>query len=435
MGGERVMESQQVGSTRSPWVLGAIAVAVGVVLGAIAVVVFWPDGSGAEAVTLARADEPGADPFTESVQTGAVLAIEEPAVEAAGAVRAELPPDDTTSVLVATGTEPGLYGGSGDLQVCDATKLVGFLNENPDKAAAFSGVLGIAPDGIAGYVASLTPVVLLSDTLVTNHGFQDGQAVAFTSVLEAGTAVMVDPQGVPRVKCNCGNPLSPPKVVPTADWDVEGNPWEGFDTASVTGVVGGDTVEELTLCDLVTGERYTVPVGSRPAPSATTPATATPTTATPTTTTPTPTTPAPVAAADLRGVDWRNRTYALGNCPGTEVTLRDGRWEDPAAGYGVQLVGVLYGDLNGDGTDDALVKLECQPLGGNAYPATPNVAFTSDGRGPVQLGAPFNGADATIVGDAVQTTEMVWGPNDPRCCPSTTRTDTWRYRNGAWGSS
>ena len=31
-----------------------------------------------------------------------------------------------------------------------------------------------------------------------------------------------------------------------------------------------------------------------------------------------------------------------------------------------------------------------------------------------------HGNEATIVGDAVQTTESIWGPNDPRCCPSST---------------
>jgi hypothetical protein len=253
-----------VNTSRSTSVIVAIAAVIGVMIGAIAVIVLWPDGSGAEAVTLERADVPGDDPFTESVQTDAVPAIEQPALDAADAVRADLPQDETTAVLVATGTAPGLYGGSGDLQVCDADKLVGFLNDNPDKAAAFGDVLGIAPAEIADYVASLTPVVLLSDTLVTNHGFQDGQATAFTSVLQAGTAVMVDRQGVPRVKCNCGNPLTPPQVVPTSGWDVQGDAWDGFDEAAVTGVVAGDTVDELTLCDLVTGENYTVPVGSSP---------------------------------------------------------------------------------------------------------------------------------------------------------------------------
>ena len=69
------------------------------------------------------------------------------------------------------------------------------------------------PAGIGAYVDSLTPVVLTDDTLVTNHGYRDGHATTLPAVLQAGTAVMVDTLGVPRVKCNCGNPLTPPELV------------------------------------------------------------------------------------------------------------------------------------------------------------------------------------------------------------------------------
>ncbi len=255
------METERVESTRSMWWVIAVAVVIGVVIGAIAVVVFWPDDSSAKAVSLERADESGDDPFTDSVQTDPVV-IEQPALDVASDVRDDLPRDDTTSVLVATGTAAGLYGGSGDLQVCDAAKLVAYLGEHQDKAQAFSQVLGITPDDIPDYVGSLTPVVLMSDTLVTNHGFRDGHATELTSVLQAGTAVMVDRQGVPRVKCNCGNPLTPPEVLPTNDWALRGDAWDGFDRAAVTGIVAGDTVDEFTLCDLVTGRPFTRPVGS-----------------------------------------------------------------------------------------------------------------------------------------------------------------------------
>src|SRR2546429_115073 len=77
-----------------------------------------------------------------------------------------------------------------------------------------ASVEGIEPNDIATYVASLTPVILTSDTLVTNHGYANGHATTLRSVLQAGTAVMVDNTGVPRVKCNCGNPLTPAGPTP-----------------------------------------------------------------------------------------------------------------------------------------------------------------------------------------------------------------------------
>ena len=128
-------------------------------------------------------------------------------------------PDPTTEQVgtplagrVAQGGEPALYGGSRDTQVCDVETLVAFLTDpaNQAKADAWSDVLGVEPAGIPDYVAGLTAVRLRYDTRVTNHGFRDGEANAFQSLLEAGTAVLVDNTGVPRVKCNCGNPLAEP---------------------------------------------------------------------------------------------------------------------------------------------------------------------------------------------------------------------------------
>jgi hypothetical protein len=165
--------------------------------------------------------------------------------------------------VVTTGTagdEPGLYGGTRDKAACDGDKLVAFLADNPDKAEAWAGVLGIAPDAIAGYVADLTPVVLTTDTRVTNHGFRDGKATSLQSVLEAGTAVLVDPYGTPRVKCGCGNPLLPPEPVNGVAYT--GDAWPGFEPAEVIHVVAGAEQEVLVLAEASGGSPFARPVGS-----------------------------------------------------------------------------------------------------------------------------------------------------------------------------
>ena len=87
------------------------------------------------------------------------------------------------------------------------------------------------------------------DTRVTNHGFNDGEATPFQSLLEAGTAVLVDNTGVPRVKCNCGNPLAEPKglggrqrVRGPRPRGVAQNPdeaWEGLDPAQAVKIEPG----------------------------------------------------------------------------------------------------------------------------------------------------------------------------------------------------
>ena len=109
------------------------------------------------------------------------------------------------------GATRGLYGGSNDLATCDAAGIIEFLAADDAKRRAFADAQGIGPDETAAFIGGLTSVVLLHDTWVTNNGFADNRAMPFQSVLQAGTAVLVDQHGVPRVRCACGNPLSSPQ--------------------------------------------------------------------------------------------------------------------------------------------------------------------------------------------------------------------------------
>jgi len=94
------------------------------------------------------------------------------------------------------------------------------------------------PTGVADYVATLEPRVLLHDTRVTNHGFSGGRAVPLQSVLQAGTAVLVDAVGVPLTRCACGNPLAPPGA--SGSEVMSGPSWPGEQTPDVVlpGAVG-----------------------------------------------------------------------------------------------------------------------------------------------------------------------------------------------------
>jgi hypothetical protein len=181
----------------------------------------------------------------------------------------------TLSGRVVQGSDEAVYGGSRDTQVCDTAKLVSFLTDpaNEAKAEAWAGVLGVDVAGIPDYVAGLTAVRLRFDTRVTNHGFKDGEANAFQSLLQAGTAVLVDDTGVPRVKCNCGNPLAEPTalgdegsssdagtVENTADNPDEA--WDGLDPTQAVTVQAGDQVDAITLVDFDSGGLIQRPIGS-----------------------------------------------------------------------------------------------------------------------------------------------------------------------------
>jgi hypothetical protein len=135
----------------------------------------------------------------------------------------------------------GLYGGTG-AEVCDPEGMAAYLEGHPATAVTWAGVQGIQREDIRSFLGSLTPVVLRADTAVTNHGHRDGRANAFQSVLQSGTAVLVDDRGVPRVRCSCGNPLADP--VPRDRAHYEGQTWPELESRPVTVVRPAPTAVE-----------------------------------------------------------------------------------------------------------------------------------------------------------------------------------------------
>ncbi|MEE4022742.1 DUF6777 domain-containing protein [Gordonia sp. PKS22-38] len=165
-------------------------------------------------VVLQAASSQGDSPWTESVaepvDMSKVVTLDAKVTGPAGQATA------------ADGTMVGLYGGTADQTACDAPQLTSFLAADPAKAAAWQSVLGVTD--ISAYIASLRPVVLMRDTLVTDHGYQDGSPTEFDALLQKGTAVFVDTAWVPRVRCASGSPLTPSDVE-LAEADYTGDQW------------------------------------------------------------------------------------------------------------------------------------------------------------------------------------------------------------------
>ena len=84
-------------------------------------------------------------------------------------------------------------------------------------------------------------MTLRYDTRVTNHGYVNGQANAIPEILQAGQAVLVDSHGVPRARCYCGNPLTPPEAV-TGSPRYVGAQWSRFSPTTVIVVEQSTTV-------------------------------------------------------------------------------------------------------------------------------------------------------------------------------------------------
>ncbi|MDT0386564.1 DUF6777 domain-containing protein [Streptomyces sp. DSM 41921] len=241
---------------RRPWwgsvprvAIIATAVVAAVIL---AVVLSRPDGGGTGAsdggtstsqgeIFLQPAADTGPDPFTEST------AAEESSASPVSPSPTELAPRNTVQGV--QGGAPGLYGGTRNVASCDVEKQITYFEGAPDKQRAFASVVRVESSDVPAYLRSLTPVQLRMDTRVTNHGYKDGAATSYQAVLQTGTAVLVDDRGVPRVRCACGNPLSPPVAQQTAP-KTTGEEWPGYDNAKVVMVTPApEPVEVFVMCE------------------------------------------------------------------------------------------------------------------------------------------------------------------------------------------
>ncbi|MDP1793356.1 MAG: hypothetical protein Q8K63_04380 [Acidimicrobiales bacterium] len=161
------------------------------------------------------------------------------------------------TVTARSGGTPGLYGGTRNQSSCNKQAMIDFLQANPAKQRAWADVQGISASEVSGYIDDLTPVILRSDTRVTNHGFKNGRPNPMQSVLQAGTAVLVDKYGVPRARCACGNPLLPP-IALSGPPDYKGSPpWDGFSPGNVTVINNSTTIiNVITIIDINTGTPF-----------------------------------------------------------------------------------------------------------------------------------------------------------------------------------
>ncbi|MFF8536371.1 DUF6777 domain-containing protein [Streptomyces sp. NPDC015532] len=196
----------------------------------------------------------GPDPFTAPTDTT-------PAPRPPVTRTPQPSPTGTQGARSVSGAAPGLYGGTRNAGSCDVGKQIRFLSADRAKARVFAELSGISPESVPDYLRRLTPVVLRADTGVTDHGFAAGRATGFQAVLQAGTAVLVDNRGVPRVRCACGNPLGRPTEA-DGNPDTRGRPWSGYRPAQVVTVTPApDVITDITIVDVADNTWIERPVG------------------------------------------------------------------------------------------------------------------------------------------------------------------------------
>ncbi|MBX3313035.1 MAG: hypothetical protein KF906_01845 [Actinobacteria bacterium] len=223
------------------------------------------EGAAAEDVVdirLLPVDEPDEDPFVTSVGTAAD-GIDTTAAREAG-MRLDLPATDPSDDLVDVRTVRPTDG-SGPLYAkadaaCDVDAIADALEGDDGARAAWTSLMDVEDGAVRETLDGLIPLVLTRDTAVTNSVYSGGEPGRFQAVLEAGTPVLVDGSGVPKVKCSCANPLDAPEVGAKARF--EGDRWEGFDEdeiVSVSPVEPGTT--RIPVVDLGTGDDDVVELG------------------------------------------------------------------------------------------------------------------------------------------------------------------------------
>lgn len=71
----------------------------------------------------------------------------------------------------------------------------------------------------------------------------------------------MDRQGIPRARCACGNPLTPPTAI-SSNPRFRGTPWTGFSPSSLTVIQIDVTIDIFVIIDIDTEDPFTRPPGS-----------------------------------------------------------------------------------------------------------------------------------------------------------------------------
>ena len=202
----------------------------------------------ADEVFLEPAAALGTDPF---FGTGAPVAA--PADRKVALPQVARPAGGGTAGVA--GTTPGLYGGVENQPLCNTEQIIGYLERTPERAGPWADVLDVGALGIRGFLTGLTPAVLRIDTRVTSFGFRGGAAVPTQAVLQAGTVVLVDAAGQPRVRCGSGNPLDRARATRISGDGPRfaGTPWAGFSPTTIIVVAPTTPIGAIILVDLDRG--------------------------------------------------------------------------------------------------------------------------------------------------------------------------------------
>ncbi|WP_433030732.1 hypothetical protein [Actinomycetospora sp. CA-053990] len=162
---------------------------------------------------------------------------------------------------------------------------------------------------------------------------------------------------------------------------------------------------------------------------------------------------------DLHAVDWGDATLPGSVCRSpAPIRLRGGEalavpssFDGPSANYPqdvhVDVSTVVYGDLTGDGRDEAALPLICNNHDSTAAGTTVVTALLLDGSsgeaallGALSSSQPRLGeipnaiTVSRLLPGRVLGDESFYGPEDANCCPSGRASTIWPWTGGALGA-
>lgn len=147
------------------------------------------------------------------------------------------------------------------------------------------------------------------------------------------------------------------------------------------------------------------------------------TTSTPRTTTTAEVTTTVAPPPDIRSLDLRSGTYRvpcpLGG-PETEIHPAQATSPTPEGNVVIESFDPVFGDVTGDGIDDAVIAVNCAAQGGNAVVSSVILVISETG-GLRQVGPPIDGYAPKLVGSTLGVARAVYAADDPMCCPSSVR--------------
>jgi hypothetical protein len=114
------------------------------------------------------------------------------------------------------------------------------------------------------------------------------------------------------------------------------------------------------------------------------------------------------------------------------IEVRDGSWTSPEGPeYGsMEGVDTKFGDVTGDGREDALVNLYCT-TGAGGYGWATTVVMEAVPGGVAQVGQAIPATTYFIDGQLIGEVPY-FEDSDSSCCPSSIDQSRWVLRNGGW---